>query len=374
MKPKLLILHDSPDFGGHERMLIKLLPGVLDTSGFETVFCMPESNHRLAERLDAELPKLRVIRWPFAKRRGEPYLRRFRWWYRAGVRRLVAAEQPNLVLLAQGRIENLAVPMSALPAGSRLVSYIPMAHRLDEMQRSGVIGDRLRRPLYQRPNRFIVPSEAVAAQVRRAGGTAPISVVENVIEPLPPVPKSYARVLLDLPPDRKIGLFLGRLDPQQKGLDRLLAAMERAGPAALADWTFLFVGDGPGAFEIERTARASGLDLHILPWTERADLYLSSADLLLLPSRWEGLPLVMLEAMHHGLPILASDIDVYRCHLSDASLTDFATVDLPAALAKATAPEAVERFARHSAAKLDATTIEGSRERFADALFESLVA
>lgn len=374
VKARLLILHDSPDYGGHENMLVKLLPGVLEDDRFEPLFCLSEANQRLADRLKEDFPGLRTMRWPFAKRRGEPYLKHFRWRYRRNVRSLVAAERPDLVLLVQGRIENLAVPMTTLPPGPRLVSYIPMAHRLADMRRSGLIGDRLRRSLYRRPNRFIVPSQAVAAQVREAGATAPITIVENVVDPPLRTPKSYAREILDLPAERKIGLFLGRLDPLQKGLDRLVAALERAKAGTLADWTFLFVGDGPGSALIEDAARPAGVDIRRIPWTERPDHYLSAADVLLLPSRWEGLPLVMLEALHYGLPILASDIDVHSCYLPPRSLVDFDTVDLSAALAAATAPEAIRRFAQHGETRLASLTLDKARERFAAALAEGLAA
>lgn len=374
MRSKLLILHDSRDFGGHEHMLLKLLPGVLSDDRFEIVFYLSARNPRLAQRLGEDFPGLRRVIWPFAKARGEPYLHYFRWRYRQAVRQVVGEERPDGVLLVQGRIENLAVPMSALPEGPRLISYIPMAHRLPEMQRSGVIGDRLRLPLYRRPNRFIVPSEAVATQVRRAGGVAPISVVENVVEPPLRTPKSYARIILDLPSDRKVALFLGRLDPVQKGLDRLARALERAGPAALKPWTFLFVGDGPGAGMVERTARTTGHDIRIIPWSDRPDLYLSAADVLLMPSRWEGLPLVMLEALHYGVPILASDIDVHRGYLPGTSLLDFDTADLSEALETATQPNAVDRFAEQGAATLAPMTLEAARKRFARALAEGLAA
>jgi len=363
---KLLVFHDSADFGGHERMLLALLPALLDDARFgETVFTVPTANKRLRTALEGLVSPPRLIDWPFEKRRAEPYLHKFRTEYRSAVRRLVAAERPDTVLLVQGRIENCSVPMMTVPRGPRLVSYLPMAHRMAEMGR-GAFGDRVRRPLYARPNAFIVPSEAVAGQVRRAGGTAPITVAHNVVSPPPLTERGPARATLTLPNDRQVALFLGRLDIAQKGIDLLLAAIARGGPK-LDAWTFVFVGDGPGRAAIEIGAGGS-VDIRLVPWTDRPDLYLSAADALLLPSRWEGLPLVMLEAMSYGLPVLASGIDVYRSFLPEQNRVNFAEIDLLQALTAITTADAKAKFERKSAEKLAPLTLATARARFAEAL------
>ncbi len=366
---KLLILHDSPDFGGHEQMLLKLLPAVLDR--YETVFCLPAVNLRLRAALAAFEPRLRIIPWPFVKRRGEPYLHRFRWQYRAAVRRLYAAERPDTVLLVQGRIENLAVPMLALPRSARIVSYLPMAHLVRDMRGRGGLGDSVRRALYARPDRFIVPSPAVAAQVAAAGGRAPVTVAPNVVELPPRTERAAARRQLGLATDRSIALFIGRLDPAQKGLDRLRAAIQRARPGSLRGWSMVFVGDGPDRQAIAALAARNtpgGVDIRHFAWTDHPALFLSAAEVLLLPSRWEGLPLVMLEAMHAGLPILASSIDVYRQCLPAANIVDFDRIELANALASVVAPAAIDAYTQHAAAQLRPLTLGAARAAFARAL------
>lgn len=347
-------------------MLLALLPAVLDNARFrETVFTVPSANRRLRAALEGLASPPRLVDWPFEKRRAEPYLHRFRMGYRSAVRRLVIAERPDTVLLVQGRIENCAVPMTNVPRGPRLVSYLPMAHLMSEMGR-GALGDRARHRLYARPDGFIVPSQAVAEQVRRAGGTAPITVAHNVVSPPVRTEQGTARATLGLSNDRRIALFLGRLDSAQKGLDLLLAAISQGG-AKLAAWTFVFVGDGPGRAAIEAAAGGTA-DVRSVPWTDRPDLYLSAADVLLLPSRWEGLPLVMLEAMVYGLPILASGIDVYHDYLPERNRVDFAKADLGEALAAVTTSDAKAQYERRSSSKLAPLTLAAARARFADAL------
>ena len=369
MARKLLILHDSPDFGGHERMLLALLPGVIERDQFtEIVFCFPEVNHRLHEVLRNFSPHIRIRTWPFVKRRGEPYFGWLRWRYRRAVQAMLDTEQPDTVLLVQGRIENLVVPMLADFGRARLVSYLPMAHQMREMNRSGFLGDRIRRWLYRRPDHYIVPSASVAQQVEAAGATAPITVAHNFVGAPPQRSKAVARLALDLPGKRRIALFLGRLDPEQKGLDRLAGAIERAGRERLSGWTFLFVGDGPGRALLERTSDRSGVDIRFVPWTDQPEMYLSAADVMLLPSRFEGLPLVLLEAMHCGLPVLASRIDVMRDYLPADALVDFETVDLRDALDLMARPDAAARMAAAASATLSTHTPEAAQSNFAAAL------
>lgn len=365
MSDTLLVMHDSPDFGGHEKMLLALLPAALDNYR-QAIVCHSAENLRLAAELRALSPRLKLRPWPFAKRRGEPYLAPLRLRYRAAARQVHALERPRVTLLVQGRIENLAVPMTALPADARLVSYLPMAQSLKEMGRSGT-GDAIRRRLYRRPNQFIVPSDAVAAQVRRAGGEAAIAVAPNVVDVPKPVDRATARAALGLAPDARVALFLGRLDTAQKGLDTLLAALERDRDS-LAGWRFLFVGDGPGREQVARAAAASAGGIDLVSWSDQPGLYVAAADVLMLPSRWEGVPLVMLEAMTLGVPVLGSQIDVFETMLPPANRHDYAGGSLARALDGATADASVAAYRSHAAALLAKSDLATARKAFADAL------
>lgn len=367
---RLLMLHDSPQFGGHEVMLLGLLPGVLEAGGFdEIVACFPETNQRLAEGLEALGPSVRRRPWRFEKRRAEPYLGFVRRDYAAAVRDVVATEDPVCTLLVQGRIENLAVPMMAVPRDRFLVSYVPMAHRLADMRRNGLIGDAVRRRLYARPDRFIVPSQSVARQVAAAGAHGEAIVVNNFVPQPAAIDRREARHALDLPSDKRIALFLGRLDTAQKGLDTLVDALDR-NKAALRDWLFLFVGDGDGKAMLDTAMRDAGddLDIRLISWTDRPAQFLAAADVLLMPSRWEGVPLVMLEAMAAGLPILASRIDVFREYLPAECLCDFAGDDLAARMHRLATPEGRASFAESIAARGSQQVPARARARFAEAL------
>jgi glycosyltransferase involved in cell wall biosynthesis len=72
----------------------------------------------------------------------------------------------------------------------------------------------------------------------------------------------------------------------------------------------VLVGDGPERGALEALAAELGVAerLVVTGWTESARRWLPTFDAFALPSLWEGMPLVILEAMHAGLPVVASDV------------------------------------------------------------------
>lgn len=96
----------------------------------------------------------------------------------------------------------------------------------------------------------------------------------------------------------------GRLT-DQKGFDALVEALP-----AFPDARLVLVGDGPERPALERRATDLGVSerVSITGWQPDPRAYLCTFDVFALPSRWEGMPLVILEAMHAGLPVIASDV------------------------------------------------------------------
>jgi len=372
---RVLIFHDSPDFGGHEKAFLTWLPAVLASPLLaELSISLPRENRVFAEALSrVGGDRLRLFPSPFAKQRGEPYRAPLRLLYRRHVQALLRRQRPDVVLLLQGRIENTLVPLLATPRGIDLVSYLPMAHALREAapgRNVAGVGDLVRRPYYARP-RFIVPSQAVARQVREAGGRGTIHVVRNAVSVVADRPdQRAARRLMKLPDDGKIALFIGRFDAHQKGLDLLVQAVSQ-GSSRLGGWHFVFVGDGPARPMIDDLCRAlrGPVTAHSFAWTDRPQSMMAAADLLLLPSRFEGVPLAMLEAQALGLPILASDIDVYREYLPEANRFDFRRADeFPARLQSAVTEPALGAYRQHALAQQQDASIERSASAFEAAL------
>jgi glycosyltransferase involved in cell wall biosynthesis len=83
---------------------------------------------------------------------------------------------------------------------------------------------------------------------------------------------------------------------------------------ALADvstsYRLVLVGDGPTRASVEAAVAAKGLQQKVVFLGNREDVeqILAESDIFVLPSRWEGFPLTVLEAMRAGLPVVASDV------------------------------------------------------------------
>ena len=124
-------------------------------------------------------------------------------------------------------------------------------------------------------------------------------------------------------------LYLGRVH-HKKGLDLLLQALSKVPANVLAPWEIDIVGWGDASFIDDMEALASSLSLlhkvHFLGpkyGKEKTDMYDNAAGFIL-PSRSEGLPMSVLEAWSHGLPVLMTE----QCHLPEG-FSAKAAVKLP---------------------------------------------
>jgi glycosyltransferase involved in cell wall biosynthesis len=114
------------------------------------------------------------------------------------------------------------------------------------------------------------------------------------------------RQQLDVPIDKPVVVSIGRLT-QQKGYPYLLAALALISPEERP--LTLIAGDGPDRHELEVQAQALGLShTHFLGNRQDIPALLAAADIFVLPSLWEGLPLVLLEAMSSGLPAVVTAV------------------------------------------------------------------
>jgi len=123
------------------------------------------------------------------------------------------------------------------------------------------------------------------------------------------LPKQEVRDVLNLPKDCFIFLTVARFD-FQKGYDVLVKAV-----ALIKNYLknkkvkFVLVGSGEELENIKKLVQEEGIDRYFVFAGNRQDvhLFLKAADCFILPSRWEGLPIALIEAGYAKLPVIASN-------------------------------------------------------------------
>jgi glycosyltransferase involved in cell wall biosynthesis len=115
---------------------------------------------------------------------------------------------------------------------------------------------------------------------------------------------------LDAPPaalTHPVVVAAGRLTPQ-KGFDMLIPAFAQV-VARHPEWTLRICGGGPQRGRLAKLIMEHDLSNNVLLMgpVKRLDLQMSEASMYVLSSRFEGLPMVMIEAMSLGLPVVSFD-------------------------------------------------------------------
>jgi glycosyltransferase involved in cell wall biosynthesis len=283
------------DPGGAERALVELATR-LDRQCFEpAVFCLgPRA--ALVEPLErANIPvtclgakRARdvwvVFRLAKALRKFQPALLQT-WLYHANI---------------LGRLAGRLVGVPKIVSGIRVAE-----HR----SRGRLWLDRITQSLV---DVHVCVSQGVAEYSTAAGGlcASRVRIIPNGVEAerfanAPPADLS----LLGIPGDSPCVVFVGRLDPQKDPL-WLLEVFPRL-QQEISGVHLVFVGQGPLESRLRDQIQQRHLEsfVHVLGWRVDIPDILKSAHVLALPSRWEGMPNIVLEAFASGLPVVATAVE-----------------------------------------------------------------
>lgn len=131
--------------------------------------------------------------------------------------------------------------------------------------------------------------------------------------------KADLRRKLNLPPDIFMFLTIARYD-FAKGHDILLDAISQLDKnSGDREFKFIWVGEGKNYDSISRQIIQKNLNDRIIQYRNFYPVkeIMNACDACILPSRWEGMPLVLLEAGYCKLPVIASDADAHREIITD---------------------------------------------------------
>ena len=189
----------------------------------------------------------------------------------------------------------------------------------------------------------VAVSAAEAERGRDAGVSGPVLVAHNGVDvdTRTPRPRDTARAALGLGPG-PLAVCVGRLT-EQKGQVDLVAAWPDV-RARVPGAELALVGDGPARAELEQSATAGVV---LAGAVDDPTQWYAAADVVVVPSRWEGMALVPLEAMASGRSVVATDVDGMRESVGGAAGAVVPVGD-PAALVDALAgrladPELADR-------------------------------
>ncbi|MBQ4334588.1 MAG: glycosyltransferase family 4 protein [Myxococcaceae bacterium] len=183
------------------------------------------------------------------------------------------------------------------------------------------------------------------------------------------------RQTLGLTPDRRLLLTLARLD-FAKGVDILIEAVARAQERLRQRGDcFAIVGDGPLRGELERLARRRGVTdlVAFVGAVSGARRFLVEAKALIIPSRWEGLPLVLLEAGSLGRPVIAARVAGIAGIIEDGVSGRLFDCGDAAALARLLVEDIADEMGANLRARVLSDHDSSAMARAHEALYDALV-
>ncbi len=210
--------------------------------------------------------------------------------------------------------------------------FIQMFHTLGEMKNQVARSpDEIASParisserrLLSEADRIIASTEAELAQFRWLyhQETEKVEIIEPGVDisHFYPIPADEAREFVEVTDDRRIILFVGRIEPL-KGLDSLLSAIALLVQQGQHDLHLMVIGGEPDAQPEQITAEMDRLKgmVHKLQLDNQVTFlgrrdqdvlqyYYSAAEIVVMPSHYESFGLVALEAMACGTPVVASE-------------------------------------------------------------------
>ncbi|MBW4721957.1 glycosyltransferase [Saccharothrix sp. SC076] len=211
----------------------------------------------------------------------------------AATRAAVTSFRPEVVL-AHNVSASVVARLALLP---RRLPLLTVCHGLADADYP-----RAARLLRHTSRAVVAVAEATATRLREHG-LRPLVIPNAVFPQEPRVDRATVRSALGADPDVPVALCLARLEPQKRH-DVLLSAWARIGGGA----ELWLAGDGSLRPALERAA-AGLTGVRFLGNRPDVPDLLAAADVTVLTSDWEGMPVAVLESLAAGLPVVATDVD-----------------------------------------------------------------
>jgi glycosyltransferase involved in cell wall biosynthesis len=290
---RVLLVIDSLEVGGAERLVVDLALALRRKGHGVTIACS------VAGDLSSVLEREGVPVQPLL---GQLVKRRLSAAYAWRLRRLIRRERFDVV-------HAHVFASAAAAATATLGTGVPLViTEHTEASWQGPSARWISRFIYSRAERIIAVSTPIRRRLIERDGV-PTSIITVVPNAVPPAPEDDHQSLrpAELPGRPVVGV-IARLQPE-KGVATFLEAASRVAPL-LPETSFVIAGDGPLRRELEGLAEDLGLDGRVcfLGFRPDSPALMRSLEVLVVPSLTEGSPLVTLEALAAGVPVIASAV------------------------------------------------------------------
>jgi glycosyltransferase involved in cell wall biosynthesis len=293
--PRLLLAVDSIEVGGAERHVVDLASALRRKGYGVEVACSVAGE--LAEPLQAAGVPVWSLTRRLVKRRVSPA-------YASGIGKLLKERRFDLVhahIYASSVAAAIAVRGTALP-------FVITEHTEASWQTWWT--RRVSRWAHRRARHTIAVSTPIQRRLIEKDGVSPdlVSLIPNAVIPASDDPPDLSGALPDGWLEGPLVGVVARLQPEKGVADFLTAAarVSKLSPRV----RFIVVGDGPLREELLALARRIGVEdrVRFLGYRTDARALVGLMDVLVVPSLTEGSPLIVLEAMAAGVPVVASAV------------------------------------------------------------------
>ena len=308
---RVLAYADSGLFSGAEAVHCDLVRGLDASAKIELRCAAPRSNRALAKCLEEATGETPVDVPP--QRLSAAALDLYSPRRRAAVGRVLAGVPCDVLFVNLPSAEYGPTPLLAKRwPSTRTIGLLHVPGAFGELGfRFGRLRERLAHRAMSRFDAFCVIVESARHTVERLWGRpgVPIHLIPLPMPQVKPISRDEARSKLGLPGGTVIGIA-GRISFKQKGQDTFAGAAASL-LEAKPDLHFAVAGEGRDLPQLREMIGSLRLEsrVSLLGQVEPIDVFLSAIDMIAIPSRFEGLPLIALEALASGVPGVAADID-----------------------------------------------------------------
>lgn len=310
----MIVYNDSGVFGGHEMMTVEIANSL--SKGYDVYFL--NACREIREKINSSVHSVVVPAGPKWTHFG---------LYSYGpaslfrLKKIYEAISPDMSIVSQGMIEaGLRGMFASRISHIKTVSYIPLCqwyHKMGSI--AGWMRDICGKYYFNLFDSFITVSKEQEDLIRsrlRPGTEKKIYILDNIIDVSSgdAVGSQFAGGFL------RIGI-IGRLDFFQKGQDKAVEIAKGMTRRSIA-FKFVVIGEGKDRSRLLRQIDENRLrDNFVLKgWVDNKRQAYSDIDVVLIASNFEGVPLVLLEALQLKKIIIAPDIGIFREYLDDCFL------------------------------------------------------